>query len=123
MLPALGPLAQLVASNRRGCQCTLGGFLLSLALSLDYSYPNLNTYIVSYLRQNGYKPIALTPLHYMTFPVQPQPLGVLRGLHLRDGGQEPDPGPPQLAGRLHLHRAGGEEHHSSRVLHPHVSRQ
>ena len=53
MVPALRPLAQLVASNRRGCQCTLGGFLLSLALSLDYSYPNLNTYIVSYLRQNG----------------------------------------------------------------------
>ena len=53
MVPALGPLAQLVASHRRGCQCTLGGFLLSLALSLDYSYPNLNTYIVSYLRQNG----------------------------------------------------------------------
>ena len=66
MVPALGPLAQLVASHRRGCLCTLGGFLLSLALSLDYSYPNLNTYIVSYLRQNGYKPIALTPLHYMT---------------------------------------------------------
>ena len=39
--------------NSRGCLCTLGGFLLSLALSLDYSYPNLNTYIVSYLRQNG----------------------------------------------------------------------
>ena len=60
MLSVLRALAQLVASNRRGCQCTLGGFLLSLALSLDYSYPNLNTYIVSYLRQNGYKPIVLT---------------------------------------------------------------
>ena len=54
MLPVVRPLAQLVATNRRGCLSTLGGFLLSLALSLDYSYPNLNTYIVSYLRQNGF---------------------------------------------------------------------
>ena len=57
MLPVVRPLVHLVATNRRGCLCTLGGFLLSLALSLDYSYPNLNTYIVSYLRQNGYKSI------------------------------------------------------------------
>ena len=38
---------------RPGLLSCLGGFLLSLALSLDYSYPNLNTYVTSYLRQNG----------------------------------------------------------------------
>lgn len=66
MLASLSSLRRLVSGNPRGYLCVLGSFLLSLALSLDYSYPNLNTYIVSYLRQNGYKPIALTPLHYMT---------------------------------------------------------
>ena len=64
MLASLSSLRRLVSGNPRGYLCVLGSFLLSLALSLDYSYPNLNTYIVSYLRQNGYKPIALT--HYIT---------------------------------------------------------
>ena len=39
--------------NQPGILSCLGGFLLSLALSLDYSYPNLNTYVTSYLRENG----------------------------------------------------------------------
>ena len=39
--------------NQSGPLSCLGGFLLSLALSLDYSYPNLNTYVTSYLRTNG----------------------------------------------------------------------
>ena len=66
MVPSVHWLARALSRNRRGYLCVLGSFLLSLALSLDYSYPNLNTYIVSYLRQNGYKPIALThpPLYY-----------------------------------------------------------
>ena len=42
-----------IFQNRSGILSCLGGFLLSLALSLDYSYPNLNTYVTSYLRQNG----------------------------------------------------------------------
>ena len=66
MVPSVHWLARALSRNRRGYLCVLGSFLLSLALSLDYSYPNLNTYIVSYLRQNGYTPIALTPLHYVT---------------------------------------------------------
>lgn len=42
-----------LSANRAGLACCLGSFLLSLALSLDYSYPNLNTYVTSYLRTNG----------------------------------------------------------------------
>ena len=42
-----------ISTNRRGLLCCLGGFLLCLAQSLDYSYPNLNTYITSYMRKNG----------------------------------------------------------------------
>ena len=42
-----------IFDNRAGILACLGGFLLSLALSLDYSYPNLNTYVTSYLRTNG----------------------------------------------------------------------
>ena len=61
MVPSIHWLARAVSRNRRGYLCVLGSFLLSLALSLDYSYPNLNTYIVSYLRQNGYKSIVLAP--------------------------------------------------------------
>ena len=44
---------EFLSKNRAGVLCTLGSFLLSLALSLDYSYPNLNTYVTSYLRKNG----------------------------------------------------------------------
>ena len=53
MLASLSSLRRLVSGNPRGYLCVLGSFLLSLALSLDYSYPNLNTYITSYLRENG----------------------------------------------------------------------
>ena len=42
-----------ISTNRPGLLCCLGGFLLCLAQSLDYSYPNLNTYITSYMRRNG----------------------------------------------------------------------
>ena len=44
-----------ISTNRRGLLCCLGGFLLCLSQSLDYSYPNLNTYITSYLRKNGFE--------------------------------------------------------------------
>ena len=44
-----------ISTNRRALLSCLGGFLLCLAQSLDYSYPNLNTYITSYLRKNGFE--------------------------------------------------------------------
>ena len=53
MLHKITGYTEYLSKNRRGCLCVLGSFLLSLALSLDYSYPNLNTYITSYLRTNG----------------------------------------------------------------------
>ena len=53
MLHKITSYTDYLSRNRRGCLCVLGSFLLSLALSLDYSYPNLNTYITSYLRTNG----------------------------------------------------------------------
>jgi len=35
--------------------CTLiGGFLVCLSFASDFSYPNLNTYITSYMRKNGH---------------------------------------------------------------------
>ena len=43
-----------ISENKQGCLCCLGGFLLLIAFSLDYSYSNLNTYMVSYMRQNGH---------------------------------------------------------------------
>jgi len=54
---------EFLSKNRAGVLCTLGSFLLSLALSLDYSYPNLNTYVTSYLRKNGHNP----DLNYSNF--------------------------------------------------------
>ena len=53
MMHKISNFSNYLLNNRRGCLCVLGSFLLSLALSLDYSYPNLNTYITSYLRTNG----------------------------------------------------------------------
>ena len=43
-------------SNKAGLLCVLGGFLLNLCFSLDYSYANLNTYLTSYMRANGHNP-------------------------------------------------------------------
>ena len=44
-----------ISTNRRALLCCLGGFLLCFSQSLDYSYPNLNTYITSYCRKNGFE--------------------------------------------------------------------
>ena len=46
---------KIMARNKSGTLCTLGGFLLLLCFALDFSYSNLNTYITSYMRRNGYK--------------------------------------------------------------------
>ena len=38
-----------------GGVCTIiGGFLVCLSFGSDFSYPNINTYLTSYMRQNGY---------------------------------------------------------------------
>ena len=38
-----------------GGVCTLiGGFLVCLSFGSDFSYPNINTYLTSYMRENGY---------------------------------------------------------------------
>ena len=44
-----------ISTNRRALLCVLGAFLLCFSQSLDYSYPNLNTYITSYCRKNGFE--------------------------------------------------------------------
>jgi len=40
----------------RGFACVLGGFILCLSFASDFSYPNINTYLISYMRSNGYNP-------------------------------------------------------------------
>ena len=45
--------AAFISQNRAGSLATLGGFLILLTFSLDFSYSNLNTYVVSYMRRNG----------------------------------------------------------------------
>ena len=42
--------------NRSGILVVIGGFLLNVCFSLDYSYANLNSYVTSYMRQNGHNP-------------------------------------------------------------------
>ena len=45
---------KIMTRNKSGTLCTLGGFLLLMCFALDFSYSNLNTYITSYMRRNGY---------------------------------------------------------------------
>ena len=33
--------------------CVIGGFILLLSFSADFSYPNINTYLTSYMRNNA----------------------------------------------------------------------
>jgi len=40
----------------QGVNCILGGFILCLSFASDFSYPNINTYLTSYMRSNGYNP-------------------------------------------------------------------
>ena len=45
------------SSSTRGWLCVLGGFILCLSFSSDFSYPNINSYLTSYMRNshtNGY---------------------------------------------------------------------
>ena len=41
----------------KGVQCVIGGFILCLSFSSDFSYPNINSYLTSYMgnsHTNGY---------------------------------------------------------------------
>ena len=52
-------LARLTSGPRRGWLSVLGGFILFLAFASDFSYPNINSYLTSYMRNNntnGYNP-------------------------------------------------------------------
>ena len=52
---------------------------------------------------------------------QTQPRSDLRRLHIRDGGQESDPGNIQLPGRISFSQAGSQANHQSRLLHINVT--
>jgi len=47
------PFSSYMSSNTRGWLCVLGGFILCLSFSADFSYPNINSYLTSYMRNNN----------------------------------------------------------------------
>ena len=49
-------ILRFVKSNQSGILAVIGGFFLNVCFSLDYSYANLNSYVTSYMRQNGNNP-------------------------------------------------------------------
>ena len=49
-------LATRLGGSKDGVLCILGGFILCLSFASDFSYPNINTYLTSYMRTNGYNP-------------------------------------------------------------------
>jgi len=49
-------LATRLGGSKDGVFCILGGFILCLSFASDFSYPNINTYLTSYMRTNGYNP-------------------------------------------------------------------
>ena len=49
-------IAAILGVHPKGLSCALGGFILCLSFASDFSYPNLNTYITSYMRTTGYNP-------------------------------------------------------------------
>ena len=55
----LRAISGLTEGPRRGWVSVLGGFILCLAFASDFSYPNINSYLTSYMRNNntnGYNP-------------------------------------------------------------------
>ena len=109
-----------ISTNRRALLCCLGGFLLCLGQSLDYSYPNLNTYITSYCRKIGFV-AGRRKTNVDFFHFQTEPRSDLRRLHICDGGQEPDPGNLQSPRRICFPEAGREANHLSGLLHTNVT--
>ena len=49
-------LADRLGVPTQGLSCVIGGFILCLSLASDFSYPNINTYLTSYMRTTGYNP-------------------------------------------------------------------
>ena len=52
-------MESLSSGPRKGWFSVLGGFILFLAFSSDFSYSNINSYLTSYMRNNntnGYNP-------------------------------------------------------------------
>ena len=48
---------RLRSHSLKGVQCVIGGFILCLSFSSDFSYPNINSYLTSYMKNshtNGY---------------------------------------------------------------------
>ena len=56
MMRTANPALKFVSANQSGILVVIGGFLLNVCFSLDYSYANLNSYVTSYMRQNGNNP-------------------------------------------------------------------
>jgi len=52
----LSQVASRLGGPTQGVNCILGGFILCLSFASDFSYPNINTYLTSYMRSNGYNP-------------------------------------------------------------------
>jgi len=49
-------LSERFNTSPEGIRCLIGGFILCLSFASDFSYPNLNSYLTSYMRINGYNP-------------------------------------------------------------------
>ena len=49
-------IADRLGVHPKGLTCVLGGFILCLSFASDFSYPNINTYLTSYMRTTGYNP-------------------------------------------------------------------
>ena len=49
-------LSERFNTSPEGIRCLIGGFILCLSFASDFSYPNLNSYLTSYMRTNGYNP-------------------------------------------------------------------
>jgi len=49
-------IADRLGVHPKGLTCVLGGFILCLSFASDFSYPNVNTYLTSYMRTTGYNP-------------------------------------------------------------------
>ena len=47
------PFSSYISGRTRGWLCVLGGFILCLSFSADFSYPNINSYLTSYMRNNN----------------------------------------------------------------------
>ena len=44
---------KLKSHSSKGVQCVIGGFILCLSFSSDFSYPNINSYLTSYMKNNN----------------------------------------------------------------------